>query len=71
MESDSQGANVVKGSGMTDITWCVSKDCPEECEKHIRNCPQKEGMVSMADLSGVCRKYIFLALNEVEKEKPP
>lgn len=53
---------------MKDITWCVSSDCPDMCERHVLNCREK-GMVSLADFSGVCRRYIGCVLEEVEKRE--
>jgi len=52
---------------MSDLTWCVSADCPFDldCERHVRNCIES-GLVSMADLSGVCRRYIGWVLMELE-----
>ena len=52
----------------TDITWCTSADCPSKnCKIHIRNLPRsnERQMVSVADLSEVCRYYIGCILQEV------
>ena len=53
---------------MTDVTWCVSKDCPsEDCRIHIRQCKVQPGeLVSMADFSDVCRDYIGWVLAKIE-----
>ena len=55
---------------MTDVTWCVSKDCPsEDCRIHIRQCKAEPGeLVSMADFSGQCRYYIGWVLEQIESE---
>ena len=55
---------------MTDVTWCVSEDCPsEDCRIHVRQCKAKPGeLVSMADFSGVCRYYIGWVLEQIESE---
>lgn len=55
---------------MTDVTWCVSADCPsEDCRIHIRQCKAKPGeLVSMADFSGQCRYYVGWVLEQIESE---
>lgn len=47
--------------------YCVSLDCPyhAECKKSINRLRGQEGWAVMADLSGVCRKYIGLVYEEV------
>ena len=52
---------------MTDVTWCVSEDCPsEDCRIHVRQCKAQTGeLVSMADFSGTCRYYIGWVLGIV------
>lgn len=43
---------------MADITYCMNSCCPfKDCERHIKNAPQK-GLVSMAWLDSTCRRYI-------------
>lgn len=41
-------------------SYCTSLDCPyhDECSKSINRLRGQEGWAVMADLSGVCRKYI-------------
>jgi len=54
---------------MTDVTWCMSPDCPsKECLIHVRNCKEK-GLVSMADFSETCRFYIGWILSQIEDGK--
>lgn len=57
---------------MADITYCIARDCPfKKCERHpskIRKATKNgTGYVSIANYTGVCRKYITHILNEVER----
>lgn len=50
-----------------DRTYCVSPDCKDKCGRHISNCDAEPcELVSVADLSGVCRAYIRQIVKEVE-----
>lgn len=52
-----------------DITYCVSSDCENKCDRHISNCDAEPWeLVSVADLSGVCRAYIRQVIKEVGDE---
>lgn len=53
----------------TDITWCMSADCAARCDRHITEYPisDKRELVSCADLSGVCRRYIYQRVEHAEK----
>ena len=55
---------------MTDVTWCVSEDCPsEDCRIHVRQCKAQPGeLISMADFSTECRYYIGWVLEQIESE---
>lgn len=52
--------------------YCISPDCPyhDECSKSINRLRGQEGWAVMADLSGVCRKYIgwvYEQIGEMDK----
>lgn len=49
--------------------YCISPDCPyhSACEKSINRLRGQEGWAVMADLSGVCRKYIGWVYEQVGK----
>lgn len=54
---------------MADMTYCDYLDCPfKDCERHLRNAP-KSGMVSIANLAGVCRRYIGWLVEEADNEQ--
>ena len=51
---------------MNDITYCCNASCPfADCERHLAHAP-KEGVVSIANLDGVCRRYIDFLIQEAE-----
>ena len=57
---------------MADITYCINKQCPfKECERHLSKiseaCINGRGYVSVANLDGVCRKYIAYLADEAER----
>lgn len=55
---------------MRDITWCVSKDCKNKCERHTKNCSvESDIMVSIADFSRICRNYIGQIIDEINKKE--
>ena len=56
---------------MKDITYCVSSDCPfVECHRKLNKEKLKpDDVVSIADLSGVCRHYIAWLVNKCEEER--
>lgn len=47
--------------------YCVSPDCPyhNECNKSINQLRGQEGWAVMADMSGVCRRYIGWVYEEI------
>ena len=48
---------------MKDITYCVNAQCPfKDCERHISKAGS--GLVSVASLDGVCRRYLVQILKE-------
>lgn len=49
--------------------YCVSPDCSyhTECKKSINQLRGQEGWAVIADLSGVCRKYIGWVYEEVSR----
>ena len=56
-----------------DITYCSSKDCPsKDCERKISNNHFEDGeLISVSDLSGVCRYYIGWLASKVENDINP
>ena len=54
---------------MTDITYCINRDCPfKDCERHL-NKIRAEGRtgteyISVASFDGVCRRYISHLVDE-------
>lgn len=53
--------------------YCVSPDCPyhAECSKSLTRLREQDGWAVMADLSGVCRKYIgwvYELVSEMDKK---
>lgn len=56
---------------MTDITYCVSPDCENRCERHLSENIDKIPIgdyVTVSDLSGVCREYISELVEEVKND---
>ncbi len=44
---------------MADITYCINANCPfKDCERHLCQLKEENGLVSIAALDGVCRRYI-------------
>lgn len=42
------------------MTYCINNKCPfTDCEKHIRQNARKSGEITVANLDGVCRRYII------------
>lgn len=49
-----------------DMTFCTNKDCPfKDCERHNKHLKGVYGLVSVADFSGTCRRYISYVVKEV------
>lgn len=59
---------------MADITYCINTGCPfKDCDRHDSKASQAavdgRGYVSIADYSGVCRRYISHLVDEIRKEE--
>lgn len=57
---------------MADITYCANAQCPfNDCERHLSKASEAaifgRGYVSMANLDGVCKRYIRHLVDEAEK----
>lgn len=56
---------------MADITYCSNTLCPfKDCERHFKHAP-RHGIVSLAALYTICRRYITwlakMAREEIEQ----
>lgn len=55
---------------MADITYCINSSCPfKDCDKHLCHNKKKKGLISVAALDGVCRRYIAYLVDLVEEKK--
>ena len=57
---------------MGNELFCTEKSCPfEDCEKHWKHLIGRPGRqeVRVITLSGVCRDYLGLVLDEVEQTR--
>ena len=55
-----------------DVTYCAYKDCPfKDCESHLTHTKRFPigTMISVADYSGTCRRYIGWVVDKVSKEE--
>lgn len=51
-----------------DITYCINSNCPfKDCERHFEHSKKIKGMISIASLDGVCRRYLNFLLEESER----
>lgn len=49
-----------------DMTFCTNEDCPfKDCERHPYHFKGVVGMVSIADFSGTCKRYISWLVDEL------
>lgn len=52
---------------MADITYCINKQCPfKDCERHLCHCKKKKGLISVAALDSVCRRYLAYLVDLAE-----
>lgn len=62
---------IVKGGSNEmnrNITYCINNDCPfKDCERHMAQIPTKEGVYTLANFDGVCKRYIKFVASEVAK----
>lgn len=55
---------------MSDITYCVNASCPfKDCDRHLCRLQKKEGMVSIANLDSVCKRYIKYLVEVADDER--
>lgn len=51
---------------MTNITYCTNADCNfKDCQRHIKNIPNKQKQAIFSDVYKVCDRYIRSLLDEV------
>jgi hypothetical protein len=44
---------------MSDVTYCVNKNCPfTDCKRHGVNVPKFASRISVVNFDSVCRRYI-------------
>jgi hypothetical protein len=56
---------------MKDITYCSGSCCPfTDCEKHLEHIKDRPlgETISIADCYRICRRYIGMVVDEIEKE---
>lgn len=50
-----------------DRTFCINDDCPfTDCDRHYKHVEGVNCLVSLADFSGTCRRYISWIVDEVK-----
>ena len=54
-----------------DITYCTNTDCPfKDCERHPTKLKTLScHYVSVSDFGGICGRYLYYLLEEIEKER--
>lgn len=51
---------------MSEKTYCRNKYCPfKDCDKHLIHLKKKKGMVNIANLDSVCKRYISFLVEEM------
>lgn len=56
---------------MDDIVYCTCWECPwSDCERHLRRLKGRDGKtrVSVANMGGICRRYIAWLVERVAIE---
>lgn len=57
---------------MDDKIYCVNEKCPyKDCNRSIltlKDYPDKRKTVNTANLGGICRRYVYWVIKELEME---